>query len=270
MTISIDAIKELRDKTGAGMSDCKRALEETGGDSGKAMDVLRKTGIAKASKRSDREAQEGIISLAVNDDGNKGYMAMFASETDFVSRSEKFRDFAKDVFNLIVEMEPKTMDELFSLKMSDGNSVKDRLDALSGVFGEKLEIKKFDILASSGAVSSYSHGGGRIGVLVSVADSGAKEIAYEIAMHVAAANPKYISREEVPIAEIENETEIYREQLANEGKPENMIENIIKGKLNKYFQEIVLLEQEYIKDEKLKVKDFLKDVQVEKFIRYSF
>jgi len=270
MTNILDEIKILRDKSGAGMSDCKKALEATGGDIEKAIEFLRKSGIAKAAKRSGREAGEGIISVAANDEGNKGYIAMFACATDFVARSQRFLDFAGQVFSLIVEAEPKNMGELHSLKMSDGNSIKENLDSLSGVVGEKLEIKKFDILSTTGRVAAYSHHGGLIGALAAVRGENARELAYEIAMQVAAANPGYLSREEVPAEELDKEKEIYREQLVSEGKPDSMLEKIISGKLNKYFQEIALLEQEYIKDEKMKVRDLLKDAQVEKFIRYSF
>ncbi|MDD5032318.1 MAG: translation elongation factor Ts [Patescibacteria group bacterium] len=267
MEISLDKIKSLRGKTGAGMVDCKKALEEAGGDIEKGGEILRKKGITKAAKRSEREACEGVVLVAANDAGTEGYILEMNSETDFVALNEKFQTLAKLIFDLIKDKKPAGTEELLSLNLDNG-TVKEDLDNLSGTIGEKLEIKGFAVLAGA-SVAAYSHANGRIGVLVSLDKAGENELAKEIAMQVAAVNPRYLSREQVPAEEIEKEKEIYRASLAKEGKPEPIIEKIIFGKLDKYFEEICLTEQEYIKDDKKKVKDILGEVKVEKFIRYS-
>jgi len=264
----MENIKILRDKTGAGMIDCKKALDESGGDIDRAVEILRKKGIAKAAKRSDRQAGEGVIKVALSGDAKTGYIVEINAETDFVVKSEKFQEFAEKVMKIIREKQPKDLAELMVLNI-DGNSVKDNLDSLSGIIGEKLDIKRYDLLTSTGTVAVYSHMGGRIGVLVSLDKEGQSDIAYDVAMQIAAANPKYISPENVASAELEKEKEIYRESLIKEGKPENMIDKIMQGKLAKFYEEVCLVKQEYIKDDSKKVEDFLGDVKVEKFIRYS-
>lgn len=263
----MENIKKLRDKTGAGISDCKKALDETGGDIDKAVEVLRKKGIAKAAKRGDREAGEGIVKLAVNESGNEGYMVEVNSETDFVARNEKFQELADKVLAVIKKEKPSDLEALLNTKMDDV-TVKEAVDSFSGVIGEKLDIKRFDILTGK-TVAAYSHMGGRIGVLVSLDKEGLEDLANDIAMQVAAVSPKYISPEDVPADDINKEKEIYAEQLRKEGKPEEMIEKILGGKVNKYFEEICLVKQEYIKDDKKKVEDILGGTKIEKFVRYS-
>jgi elongation factor Ts len=267
INISMELIKTLRDKTGAGISDCKTALTEAVGDMEKAIEILRKKGIAKAAKRGDREVSEGVILVGVNAKNNEGYILEINSETDFVARNDKFKEFSANVFDIIKEKKPTDLGSLFSLPM-DNVTVKETLDTLSGVIGEKLGIKGLDIL-TGGTVAAYSHMGGRIGALVSLDKEEQGELAREIAMQVAAANPKYIYPEDVPAEELAKEKDIYREQLKKEGKPENMIEKILEGKLNKYFEEVCLVKQEYIKDDKKKVENILGGVKVEKFVRYS-
>ena len=263
----MEKIKQLRDKTGAGISDCKKALDESNGDIEKAVEILRKKGIAKAAKRGDREACEGIVKMAVSDDGKEGYILELNSETDFVARNEKFQDLGDNIMQVIKTKKPTSLDDLLGEDMEDG-SVKDNLDNLSGTIGEKLNIKGFDILAGA-TVAAYSHMGGKIGVLVSLDKDDQTDLARDIAMHIAAANPRYKAPEDVPGEEINKEKEIYTEQLKKEGKPENIIENILKGKINKYFEEICLNKQEFIKDDKKKIEEVLGDVKVEQFIRYS-
>ncbi len=263
----MEQIKVLREKTGAGMVECKKALDEAGGDLEKAVEILRKKGIAKAAKRTEREASEGLVLLAVNEAGNEGYIVEINSETDFVARNEKFQEFGQKVLALIKDNKPADLDALFALSL-DGLSVKDTLDNLSGTIGEKLGINQFAILTGA-TVSSYSHLGGRIGVLVALNEAGKAELATDIAMQVAAANPRYLSPAEVSAEEIAKEKEIYREQLLKEGKPEQMIEKIAEGKINKYYSEVCLLKQEYIKDDKKTVENILGSTKIEKFIRYS-
>jgi len=263
----MEQLKTLREKTGAGMVDCKKALDESGGDLDKAVEILRKKGIAKAAKRTDREASEGVVMVAVNETQSEGYLLEVNSETDFVSRNDKFQDLAKAILELIKTQKPADLDALLALSLN-GASVKDNLDNLSGTIGEKLGIKGFAVLTGA-TVSSYSHLGGRIGVLVVLSETGKAELATDIAMQVAASNPKYLSPEEVLAEEIAKEKEIYREQLLKEGKPEQMIEKIAEGKINKYYSEVCLLKQEFIKDDKKTVENILGGAKIEKFIRYS-
>lgn len=283
MEITMDLIKTLRDKTGAGMLDCKLALVESGGEIEQATEILRKKGITRAAKRSNREAKQGIILVDINQEKNKGYILEINSETDFVARNEQFRDFAELVQNIIIANNIKNNDfeELLKIKLSDcmaslaastplnaNETVKDRLDNLSGTYGEKLEIKKFESLSGQ-TVSAYSHGGGKIGVLVAL-DKGEEDgLALDIAMQIASMNPKYKYKEDVPPEERDKEKEIYLEQLAKENKPDNIKEKIIDGKMEKYYQEVCLAEQEYIKDETKRVKDILGEIKVADFIRLS-
>ena len=264
----MENIKILRDKTGAGMVDCKKALDESGGDIDKAVEILRKKGIAKAAKRSDREAGEGLIKVALSGNANNGYIVEINAETDFVVRSEKFQEFVGKVMQLIIEKQPKDSAELMALNIG-GGTIKENLGSLSGIIGEKLDIKRYETLNSAGTVAAYSHMGGKIGVLVALDKEGQSDVAYDIAMQIAAANPKYISPEDVLADEINKEKEIYKAQLLKEGKPENMIGKIIQGKLAKFYEEVCLIKQEYIKDDSKKVEDILGGVKVEKFIRYS-
>jgi elongation factor Ts len=264
----METIKILREKTGAGMVDCKKALEETNGDIDKAVEALRKKGIAKAAKRTDRETSEGIIKILTNKEATEGYILEVDAETDFVVRNEKFQDFANKVIDIAKVSRSQNLEELLGLSMENG-TVKETLDSLSGIIGEKMTIKRFDILKAAGTVSAYSHLGGKIGVLVAIDKKEAKDLAYDLAMQIAAANPRYIDKSEVPAEEIAKEKEIYREQLAQENKPAEIIEKIIVGKLNKFYEDVCLVDQDFIKDDSKKVRDILGDVKVEKFIRYS-
>lgn len=261
----METIKKLREMTGAGMVDCKKALDEAAGDLEKAVEILRKKGIAKAAKRTDREANEGIVVLAAESDN--GYMVEINSETDFVSRSEKFQDFAKQVLELIKTAKPADLEALMALPLGV-STVKESLENLSGVIGEKLDIKRFAVV-SGGSVAAYSHLGGRMGVLVVLDQAGKNDIALDVAMQVAAANPKYLVPAEVSTEELDKEKEIARELLVKEGKPAEMVEKILEGKMSKYYSEVCLTEQEYIKDDKKKVKDILDGAAITKFVRFS-
>jgi len=245
----------------------KKTLDEAAGDLEKAVEILRKKGIAKAAKRTDREANEGIVILGTNSEATEGYMVEINSETDFVSRSEKFQDFAKQVLEIIKTAKPADLEALFALPLGV-STVKESLENLSGVIGEKLDIKRFSVV-SGGTVAAYSHLGGRMGVLVVLDQPAKSEIAMDVAMQVAAANPKYLVPAEVTAEEMEKEKEIARELLAKEGKPAEMIEKILEGKMSKYYSEVCLTEQEYIKDDKKKVKDILGGASITKFVRFS-
>ena len=263
----METIKKLREMTGAGMVDCKKALDEAAGDLEKAVEILRKKGIAKAAKRTDREANEGIVVLTTNAEATEGYMVEINSETDFVSRSEKFQEFAKQVLEIIKTAKPADLEALLALPLGV-STVKESLENLSGVIGEKLDIKRFAVVLG-GSVAAYSHLGGRMGVLVVLDQSGKNEIALDVAMQVAAANPKYLVPAEVSTEELDKEKEIARELLTKEGKPAEMIEKILEGKMSKYYGEVCLTEQEYIKDDKKKVKDILGGATITQFVRFS-
>ncbi|QQS60596.1 elongation factor Ts [Candidatus Falkowbacteria bacterium] len=264
----MEQIKLLRERTGAGIVDCKNALQEANGDLDTAIDILRKKGIAKAAKRGDREATEGLVKVGLNTAGTEGYIFEINAETDFVVRNDQFKEMADKIMAVIKEKSPATLEEVLALSV-DGTSIAETLEHMSGVIGEKIGLSRYTKLTSTGTLGSYVHAQGNIGVLVALNASGQTELAQNIAMHIAAASPRYIKPEEVDPAELEREKSIYREQLATEGKPDEMIEKIMMGKLGKYYEEVCLLKQEYIKDDSKKVEDILNGVGIESFIRYS-
>lgn len=263
----MEKIKELRERTGAGMVDCKKALDEAGGDLEKAIGILRKKGIAKAAKRSEREASEGIIEVDVKADKTEAYVVELNSETDFVARNEKFQKLAKDILEVVKKNKPTSSEDLAKMELG-GSTVEEQINLLSGVIGEKIVLGRVAIVSGQ-TTAAYSHLGGKIGVLVALDQADKEDLAGDIAMHIAAANPSYLDESEVPVEELDKEKEIYREQLIKEGKPENMIDNIIVGKIKKYYSENCLIDQEYIKDDKKKIKDILEGAKIIKFIRYS-
>ena len=261
----MELIKKLRERTGAGMVDCQRALKEADNDLDKAVEILRKKGIAKAAKRGDRETNEGVIKLALNENGTEGYIVELNSETDFVSRNEKFQEMADLILETIKTKKPADLEALLSSE-AEGSTIKEIIDTLSGTIGEKMGIKNFAILNGE-TVAIYSHLGGKIGVLVALDQADKKDLAYEVAMQIAAASPRYIYPSEVKAEDLEKE--IYKEQLLKEGKPEAMIDKIVEGKMGKYYSEVCLVEQESIKDDKKKIKDLLGEAKVIKFIRFT-
>ncbi|MDD2680912.1 MAG: translation elongation factor Ts [Patescibacteria group bacterium] len=263
----MELIKQLREMTGAGIVDCKKALVEANNDLQKAVDILRKKGISKAAKRGDRETTEGLVKLAINPAGDEAYAFTLTSETDFVSRNDKFQAFADEVMALVLSERPADLDSLLSLPMSQG-SVQESLASLSGTIGEKMDITRYAIIKGA-SLAAYSHLGGKLGVLVALDKADKHDLAMDLAMQVAAANPKYLESSEVEQADMDREKDIYREQLLKEGKPEAMIEKILEGKMAKYYSEVCLVEQEYIKDDKKKVKDMLGDTKILTFVRFS-
>lgn len=263
----MELIKKLREKTGTGIVDCQKALAEAQGDFNLALEIIRKKGIARAAKRSERTAAQGLIKACTNSDQTEGYMIEVNSETDFVARNERFQNFVQQLLTKIRETKPKSFQELLVLKLDD-TTVQETLDNLSGVIGEKLAIKDFVIISSAGTVAAYLHPGGKVGVLMAINEKN-KDLAKNLAMQVAAMDPKYISPEEIPADEIAKEKAIYREQLLKTGKPEIILEKIITGKLAKFYEALCLIKQEYIKDDKKKVADILAGAKIEKFIRYS-
>jgi elongation factor Ts len=260
MAITAAQVNDLRQRTGAGMMDCKRALEEANGDIQKAIEILRKKGASVAAKRAEKYANEGLVVTKVSDDKKYATILEINCETDFVAKSEDFIKLAKFVIDAAHEKKPKNVEEL--LKISD---VLDKLNEVLGKVGEKIEISRFDIMeANDGLLVDYIHMGSKLGVLIKFDDvkNGTDElysIGKDMAMQVAAMNPISVKREDVPKSVVDKEIEIYRELAKKEGKPEQMLEKIAMGRLSKFYQENVLLEQAFIKDNSKTVSDLLKE-----------
>ncbi len=265
MAITAQQVKELRDKTGAGMMDCKKALVEADGDFEKAIEILRKKGASVAAKRAERTANEGIVKTQIIDDGQTGVMLEVNCETDFVAKSDDFVKFADLVMNAILENKPADLNELMEIE-ADGMKIKDALLEVTGKIGEKIEISRFVIeKADNGMVVDYVHHGAKLGVLVRVDNVGDKKDEFagtvkDIAMQIAAMKPLYVYSEDVPAEVIEKEKEIYREVARKEGKPEQILDRIAEGKLKKFFQENCLVEQTFIKDNTKTVGDVMNEL----------
>ncbi|HET6527194.1 MAG TPA: translation elongation factor Ts [Balneolaceae bacterium] len=258
MSISAKDVKELREQTGAGMMDCKKALKEAGGDFDKAIEVLRKQGQKLSEKRADRSANQGLIITRVSDDGSKAAALEINCETDFVARNEEFQQQAQQFLDAAFEEEVDSVDELLQVKVN-GLTVADHLKDMVGKIGEKIEISRVVLAESEGQFISYIHPGNQLGVLIEFeGDVDDKEIGKDVAMQVAAMKPIAVTREEVDSSTVEHELEIAKEQLLNEGKPEEIAEKASKGKLRRFYEERVLLEQKFVKDNSLSVQEYLK------------
>jgi len=257
MSISAKDVKALREQTGAGMMDCKKALEEADGDFDKAIEILRKKGQKLSEKRADRVANQGLIVTKVSDDGSKAAALEINCETDFVARNEEFQEKAEQFVNLVYKEEIESVDELLQTEL-DGLSVADHLKEMVGKIGEKIEISRVILAKSEGQLVSYIHPGNQLGVLVEFeSDLGDNAVGKDVAMQVAAMKPLAVDREGVDDTIIEKELEIAREQLLNEGKPEEIAEKAAQGKLRRFYEERVLLEQKFVKDNSLSVRDYL-------------
>ncbi|MFK7847810.1 MAG: translation elongation factor Ts [Rhodothermales bacterium] len=272
MSISAKDVKRLRDITGVGMMDCKKALTEANGDFEAAIDLLRKKGQKVAAKRAEKEAKEGLIVTAVSGDNKTGVIAEVNCETDFVARGDDFSGFATKVAEIALNNNPADLEALRALPFDGKDSVEDATLALTGRVGEKVDIRRFAINSSEGAIVPYVHPGSRLGVLVDMAGSGnTADAGRDVAMQVAALNPVATRSEEVPADIQEKEMEIARDAARNEGKPENIIDRIAEGKLKRYFKDHVLIEQPFVKDSSVTVKEMLKkaDVEVNGFLRFA-
>jgi len=265
MSISAAQVKELRDKTGAGMMDCKKALTEANGDFEKAVEVLRKKGASVAAKRAERSANEGLVLTKILDDQTKGIIVEVNCETDFVAKSDDFIAFANLVMDAIEKENPANVEALMELTI-DSKQIKDELSAVIGKIGEKIEVSRFAVETdANGLLVDYVHHGSKLGVLVKVENvksEGKEELSglvKDIAMQIAAMNPSYIAPENVPADVIEKEKEIYKEVAQKEGKPENILDRIAEGKLKKYYEENTLLEQAFIKENSKTVGALLKE-----------
>ena len=270
MAISAKLVKELREKTGAGMMDCKKALMETDGDIDKAVDYLRENGIAKAAKKADRIAAEGAV--YITSEGNDAVIVEVNSETDFVARNESFQELVKKIASHILATKPADVEELYNSEI-DGESVTSIMNSAVATIGEKLSIRRFAVETKTDddAFGQYMHMGGRIGVLTVVEGTTSEDVAKDVAMHAAALNPKYVSREQVDQAELDHEREVLRQQALNEGKPENIVDKMVDGRIRKYLEEICLVDQPFVKDSDQTVQQYLdtQKASLRTFVRYE-
>ncbi len=271
MAITTALIKELRERTGAGMLDCKKALEENGGDIEKAIDWLREKGIAKAAKKSGRVAAEGLVFAAVSGDRKKGAILEFNSETDFVAKNDEFKTFGEKLVQLSLEQDLTSEDELKAFEL-EGKKVEDHLTELIAKIGENMNIRRLKLVSTNGFVETYIHLGGKIGVLLNVSGEATPENvekAKGVAMHVAAMDPKYLNSEQVTADDLEREKEIARHQLQQEGKPENIIEKILDGKMRKFYEENCLVNQKYVRDDSVTIEKFIAPSSIISFDRFK-
>ena len=271
MAITTALIKELRERTGAGMLDCKKALEENGGDIEKAIDWLREKGIAKAAKKSGRVAAEGLVFAAVSADRKKGAILEFNSETDFVAKNDEFKNFGEKLVQLSLEHDLTSEDELKAFEL-EGKKVEDNLTELIAKIGENMNIRRLKLVSTNGFVETYIHLGGKIGVLLNVSGEATPENvekAKGVAMHVAAMDPKYLNSEQVTADDLEREKEIARHQLQQEGKPENIIEKILDGKMRKFYEENCLVNQKYVRDDSVTIEKFIAPSSIISFDRFK-
>ena len=270
--VTASLVKELREKTGAGMMDCKKVLTETDGDMEKAIELLRERGIAKAAKKSGRIAAEGLVEAYVSEDGKIGAVVEVNSETDFVAKNEEFKTFVMNVAKQVVEKNPKDVEELLSQDSIEvpGKTVNEVLVEKIATIGENMNIRRFERFESEGLVEKYIHGDGKIAVLVNM-KKGTNEVAKDICMQIAAARPEYLNEQSVPAERVEKEKEILKIQTMNEGKPEAIAEKIVQGRIGKFFGEICLVDQAFVKDPNKKVSQVLKenDAEIVEFARFE-
>jgi elongation factor Ts len=258
--ITASDVKRLREMTGVGMMDCKKALQEADGDFAAAVDLLRKKGQKVAAKRADRDAKEGLVMSATTDDHTAAVLVEVNCETDFVARNEDFEAFANNIAALVLKEQPADRDALLALAYEGGRTVGETITDLTGKIGEKIDVRRFASMKSpNGQVVTYIHPGSRLGVLVDVSGDQAEAAGRDVAMQVAAMNPIAAFVEEVPAEIREKELEVGRETARNEGRPENMLDRIAEGKLKRYYKDNVLVEQPFVKDSSMTVGDMLKN-----------
>ena len=270
--VTASLVKELREKTGAGMMDCKKVLTETDGDMEKAIELLRERGIAKAAKKSGRIAAEGIVEAYISEDAKIGAIVEVNSETDFVAKNEEFKTFVMNIAKQIVEKNPKNIEELLAQESIEvaGKTVQELLVEKIATIGENMNIRRFARFESECLVEKYIHGDGKIAVLVNM-KKGNKEVAKDICMQIAAARPEYVVKEEVPEERVQKEMEILKAQTMNEGKPEAIAEKIVQGRIGKFYEEICLVDQAFVKDPNKKVNQLLSEqnAEVVEFARFE-
>lgn len=260
-------VKELRERTNAGMMDCKKALVNNDGDMEKAIDWLREKGLSQAAKKASRIAAEGAVAQYTSEDGRVGAIVEVNCETDFVARTDRFLQFAADVAKHVAKANPADIDALMAQPFVDDASktIADMVSDATVAIGEKITVRRFSRVETSGIVSTYIHLGGKVGVLVEVAtdkpeDAGLKEFAHDVALQVAAARPEAVRREEVDASALEKEKEVQRAKAIESGKPEKIVERIVEGQIEKYFKEVCLLEQPFVKDGDKSIKQLMQEV----------
>ena len=264
MAITAQMVKELRESTGAGMMDCKKALQEAEGNMERAVDILREKGLSKAAKKADRIAAEGLVAIEINEDNTVASMVEVNSETDFVAKNDDFKAFVADAAEMALNTTATDIEALLEENHAEGKALKDVLNDRIATIGEKLDVRRFVKIATEGQVAGYIHGGGKIGVLVEMLttakDAEVIAMGRDIAMQVAAMNPKYVSRDDVDAEYLAHETEVLTAQALNEGKPANIVEKMIKGRLEKELKEVCLLEQTFVKDSDFTIKKLVAEV----------
>lgn len=273
---SMKDIKELRERTGAGVMDCKKALQETNGDIEAAIEYLREKGIASAAKKAGRIAAEGKVNVLIDDERKNGVIVEINSETDFVAKTDNFNDLLNNVSQHLLQSKANTLEEVLAEKwfLDDSKDVNTIMKEAIANIGENLNLRRFQTYRTDGFLSGYIHMGGKIGVIVDI-DAGNTEenqlVAKDIAMHIAASAPEYIERSQVPAETVEKEKNIYKEQMLNEGKPEHVIDKIVEGKIDKFYSEICLLEQAFVKDTDKTVDQVLEEngLKVNAFTRFE-
>lgn len=263
-------VKELRDKTGVGMMDAKKALVETDGDMDAAVDYLREKGVSKAAKKADRIAAEGLANVHI--DGNVAAIAEINSETDFVSKNDKFQNLVKGITKTVADNNPASVEEALKLDMN-GESIQDTITEATQTIGEKITFRRFAVVekTDNDVFGDYEHMGGRITVLSTIEGTDDVEVARNVSMHIAAINPKFLTREDVSQEERDHELSVLTEQAKNEGKPANIVEKMVQGRLNKWLAEVSLVDQPYVKDPDKTVGEYLseKGASIKSFIRYE-
>ena len=267
--VTANMVKELRERTSAGMMDCKKALVESDGDMEKAIEWLREKGLSQAAKKASRIAAEGAVAQYVSEDGSVGVIVEVNCETDFVANTDNFKNFANSVAKHIAQANPADVDALLAQKYVDDESktISDMISDATVAIGEKISIRRFERYETKGVISTYIHLGGKVGVIVEVsADENGKKsdevktFAHDLALQIAAARPEAVRREEVDSAKLEKEKEILRAQALNEGKPEKIVERMVEGRIEKYYKEVCLLEQQYVKDGEKTIKGLMAEV----------
>lgn len=270
--VTASQVMELRKKTGAGMMECKKALTEADGNEEQAIEILQKRGIMKAEKKSGRVAAEGLVASYISDDKKVGALVEVNSETDFVSQNAEFKSFVNDIVKQIAINNPSDIDDLLAEKSitEPDKTVKDVLTSKIAKIGENLSIRRFERYETDGIVGSYIHGEGKIGVLVDMTNAD-ETLAKDICMQIAAAKPEFINEADVPADRLDKEKEILKAQAVNEGKPEAIAEKIVMGRLGKFYGEICLVDQAFVKNPDQKVKDLLKEhnATINKFARFE-
>ena len=269
--ITADLVKSLREKTGAGMMDCKKVLTETDGDMEKAAELLRERGIAKAAKKSGRIAAEGLVATYVAPDKKVGSIVEVNAETDFVAKNDEFVEFVNTVAKIVADKNPANLEALMGTKYDEsGKTVQEVLTEKIATIGENMNVRRFERFETTGLIESYIHGAGKIAVLVDC-PKGESTLAKDVCMQIAAARPEYVNREAVPQERVQKEMEILKAQAMNEGKPAEIAEKMVLGRIGKFYGEICLLDQEFVKDPSIKVGDLVKSkgAEISRFARFE-